>query len=399
MLFCRRISLVAMCVASLQWFSSTPSMGAQSETAVYLPDSYNAATKWPMLILLHGMGATGDLQDLHLGISERVSSRQFILIVPDARPTADFGVTNDGLLQIISEMSRDYSIDSRKIFLIGHSMGGYQALSFGCAYGNKLAGMVISSASGKCQRGVAPVKMLLATGDTDVPDSYVDSTVNSWRQVNGCAADSNVTPGLDLQWDVAGAETTKTEWSHCGQSSSVVSLRSQFGRHVPIFKGAFADAVLDFLLGASRRGQVAAAQSTNCVAQNDDKGRYVSSVQEQVGARTVLRISEYSDSQCASRSSTIEYSGPAGQGRGDTVMGLTLDQVSATASSQRVVDDLNGLAAQGLCNQRWSLGVPVVVSGASSEQRQACISSAGKISGPSAQVKKLVLSYVFSPPM
>lgn len=387
-------------VLSLACFVSVAGFAAELETAVYLPKQYNTDVQWPVVILLHGSGATGDMQDLHLGIGERVSKKGIILVVPEARAAAVSGArmnSSTALIQLIAQIARDYSVDRQRVYLIGHSMGGYQSLQFACDHGDLIAGMVISAASGVCSNGVAPVKMLIATGDADVSDQAIDSTLEGWRLNNNCNTSAVVTPGLDLHWEIAGAETTKSRWNDCAAGASIVSLRSHNGRHVPIFKGEFADQALDFLLGA---GEAFGVIRTGCVPEGDDRNRFVTSELQRTTVQTALTVNEYADPRCTDLRATVVYTGPGGQGNGQPVFGIKFEQVTLTPRSADIVTALNGNGTlRPLCNQNWQQNLPVTVAGRNSAGRQSCVTTTGNISDSASFAKRLVLSYVFSPPL
>ena len=381
--------------------NSVSAFALPADTAVYLPDGYRSDSQWPLVVLLHGSGATGDMQDLHLGISARVSKKGMILAVPEARPTAGSGITsNEQMLTLLEQLKTAYSVDPSRIYLIGHSMGGYQSLSFACDHGDKIAGMVISAAVGVCRNSTNPVNMLLATGTADLSEANVEATLNSWRRVNGCTGTPEITEGHDLHWEISGGETKKSEWSGCTDGAKIVSLRSQNGRHVPIFKTSFADQALDFLLGTTTE-DTQTLDSTACTAENDDAGNYTTSTTTTDAAATVLTINQYSDAACSNLLATVTFSGPGNQGQGQAISSLKFDNVSLTPVAATVVTELNGQAPtiRPLCGQNWQSNVSASLSGRSGATRQSCIGSVGGISGPAAFVKKLVLSYMFSPPL
>jgi polyhydroxybutyrate depolymerase len=389
---------VVTVIASWHLLNASHSFAADSETAVYLPVQYDPDQQWPVVILLHGAGATGDMQDLHLGISERVSSKGIILVVPEARPVAGPGMnSSDLLLRLIADISRDYSVDADRIFLIGHSMGGYQSLRFACDHGEKIAGMVISAASGSCTNGPVPVSLLLATGDADISDQSVASTISSWRQTNGCTAAPAVTPDLDMHWDIAGAESIRTQWDGCNRDTSVSSLRSRHGRHVPMYRGEFSELALDFLLKNTRQS---VQKKNNCVAEGDDRKRFVTNTLRITSDKTLLSVSEYSDDQCQALVATVEFSGPGNQGGNQHVFGLKFDEAAVIPFAADVIDELNGNQNQrALCGKSWNADDRIAISGRSAAGRQSCVATMGNISGPASFVKRLILSYMFSPPL
>lgn len=370
------------------------------ETAVYIPEQYGRDRQWPLVILLHGAGATGDMQDLHLGISERVSAKGFILAVPEAR-VAGSGSNADFLLGLVGELKQKYQIDDQKVFLIGHSMGGYQSLRFACDHGDVIAGMVISAAAGVCETGRAPVRLLLATGDADISDAHVIATTNSWRRVNGCTESSSLVEGFDLHWDIAGSESALTAWSECAANSAVASLRSRYGRHIPIFRGEFAQVALDFLLtGVPAQ---APARRSDCVAEGDDRRRFVKHSLNNVGQQRLLTVQEFADSECTRPLSTVTFAGPAASVARNrapsSVYPLRFESVGVTVHDVSVAVDLSNGQGQEtpLCNQEWQPETEYSLSGRDSVARRSCLTSVGNIAGPASFIKKLLLSYMFAP--
>jgi polyhydroxybutyrate depolymerase len=393
-----KASLFSVVVAFL--LNSVSAFALPADTAVYLPEGYRSDSQWPLVVLLHGSGATGDMQDLHLGISARVSKKGMILAVPEARPTAGSGITsNQQMLTLLEQLKTAYSVDPSRIYLIGHSMGGYQSLSFACDHGDKIAGMVISAAVGVCRNSTHPVNMLLATGTSDLSETNVEATLASWRRVNGCNGSPEITDGLDLHWEISGGETKKSLWTGCTDGSKIASLRSSNGRHVPIFKGSFADQALDFLLGTTSES-VEFLETTACTAENDDAGNYTTSTTQSDASSTVLTINQYSDSACRNLLASVAFSGPGNQGQ-QSVSSLKFESVTLTPVAATIVTELNGQAptVRPLCGQTWQTNVAANLSGRSGATRQSCVGSVGSISGPAAFVKKLVLSYMFSPPL
>jgi polyhydroxybutyrate depolymerase len=376
-------------------FSSRGSAAPQ-DTAVYLPHDYSRDRAWPLVILLHGSQATGDMQDLHLGLSERVTRKGVILAVPEKTTAGDGMTSTDQLDALIASLKRSYSIDAARTFLIGHSMGGYQALAFACARPGVVAGVVASAAVDPCEDGTAPTRLLLATGDADLSDRLVDATTASWREINGCRDAPSRVNGLDLQWDVAGAESSATRWTGCADDASIVSLRSRFGRHVPIFRGAMADAMLEFLLHGDL--DLTPFLTGNCVAEGDDRGRYLASDTEVTSARTTVAVREYADAACSDLKATVTFSGPGGQASAGEVAPLAFETVQLEPASASVVDALNGSARGGaFCGTSWRAGTALSLSGRDDARRLACMRTMGEVTGTDSLVKRLVLSYLFAP--
>ena len=76
------------------------------------------------------------------------------------------------------------------------------------------------------------------------------TTIADWVTLDGCGATADTSsPPLDLDTQLAGAETTVTKYaSGCKPGGHAELWTIQGGGHIPNFSGAFAPAVVDFLL-------------------------------------------------------------------------------------------------------------------------------------------------------
>jgi acetyl esterase/lipase len=105
----------------------------------YVPASYDAKKKWPMVVALHGMGGDENsfFTNYDNGLIRRIAEeRGYIVACPKGRqPTSMYiGDAERDVLDVIKEMKREFSIDDDRVYLMGHSMGGYG--SWGIAVNN-----------------------------------------------------------------------------------------------------------------------------------------------------------------------------------------------------------------------------------------------------------------------
>src|SRR5262249_43086562 len=96
----------------------------------YIPTNYDAKMKWPMVVALHGMG--GDENSFFTGydngaIRRVAEERGYIVVCPIGRgPYSMYlAAAERDVIDVINEMKRDFSIDDDRVYLMGHSMGGY----------------------------------------------------------------------------------------------------------------------------------------------------------------------------------------------------------------------------------------------------------------------------------
>jgi len=80
------------------------------------------------------------------------------------------------------------------------------------------------------------------------------TSVADWATFDGCGTPADMSqPPLDIEADLAGAETTVTEYKSGCQSGAQVDLWTMNGAgHIPGFNATFVPAVFDFLLAHSR---------------------------------------------------------------------------------------------------------------------------------------------------
>src|SRR6266571_5848456 len=108
---------------------NTESEGKTRTYYLVVPDQVTAAHPAPLLLLLHGSGRNG------LSLVEKwkdlATKEGIILVGPDAINSQGWSSPVDGpdfLHDLISDLKSKYSIDSRRMYLFGHSAGATFAL-------------------------------------------------------------------------------------------------------------------------------------------------------------------------------------------------------------------------------------------------------------------------------
>lgn len=96
---------------------------------LFIPEAYDFRKPAPLVVALHGMGGDeNSMFDSYAGSVKRAAERLGLLVAcPKGRDTASMyrGVAEQDVMDVLAEVRRDYRIDPNRIYLMGHSMGGY----------------------------------------------------------------------------------------------------------------------------------------------------------------------------------------------------------------------------------------------------------------------------------
>jgi polyhydroxybutyrate depolymerase len=245
-----------------------------------VPAGYDGHAPVPLVILLHGYGSTGMGQATYFRLPALADARGFLLAAPDGTPDAtgrrfwnatdaccDFAnVPVDDVAyvsSIIDDVSARYSVDPRRIYLVGHSNGGFMSHRAACDLSPRIAAIVSLAGAvwkdpARCQP-TSPVAVLEVHGDADNTVRYdggavtlgapaypsASDTVATWAAKNGCG--SALTPGrtLDLITSQTGEETQTAAYAGCRAAVELWTIRG--GVHVPRLTATWPEAIYEFL--------------------------------------------------------------------------------------------------------------------------------------------------------
>ena len=266
---------------------------------VRIPSDYTTNTRYPLIIVLHGLGVSGAIQSAYLGLEERVDTKQFVLVVPDgtenqsgtrfwnATPAccARVAALQDGLdvdeytviddvayiRSLIQSAADTYSIDPARIGLFGHSNGGFMALRMACEASDLVTSVVSLAGStfdddASCTPTTNPVSVLAMHGDDDATIAYdggeilserypgAIETVERFAAHAGCDTNSAVMgENLDVVENIAGAETTVVQIPGCAEGVDVELWTIVDGPHIPgPWVASAQDSMVDWLIEHTR---------------------------------------------------------------------------------------------------------------------------------------------------
>jgi predicted esterase len=140
---------------------------------IFIPAAYDGSKATPLVVALHGMG--GDENGMFDGYKETLKREAervgFIVACPKGRESASMyrGSAEQDVLDVMKEVERDYRIDTKRVYLMGHSMGGYGTWSVAMAHPELFAALGPISGGGDIN-GMAKIKNIpeyVVHGDDD----------------------------------------------------------------------------------------------------------------------------------------------------------------------------------------------------------------------------------------
>ena len=278
-------SSIRYTVGSARWSiapSTTTSTTIVSTARAYskfIPSSYSKDTSLPLVVLLHGYGATGALQESYMKFESVAEKNKFMLVYPDGTVDSsgkqfwnatdaccDFfsAVADDVyLLSILKEMESSYSIDAKRIYFVGHSNGGFMSYRMACKYPDRIA--AIASLAGAsyfkttdcgAKSSVSVLQVhgtkdgtILYDGGQILGTSYPGAVASAsqWATFNQCTQNAVTrSTKFDLEPNITGDETSVTAWTNCQNSSEVELWTMEGATHIPTLASTFATKIWEF---------------------------------------------------------------------------------------------------------------------------------------------------------
>lgn len=256
---------------------------------VYVPSSYDPTQRTPLLLLLHAILFDGDIQEAYFRLGPEAEARGIIYAYPDG--TVDsagtrfwnatdaccdfFNLEPDDsgyVLSLIDAIERELNVDPRRVWLAGHSNGGFLSNRLACDAGERIA--ALASLAGPTWKDGAncptyePVSILHVHGTLDPVVLYgggtwlgasgpypgAEESTQWWASRNGCDSVDKSAPDINLSSGVFGNETEVWRWQNGDLDTSVELWRVRFAQHSPIFNSSFAPRLMDFLESRPKPG-------------------------------------------------------------------------------------------------------------------------------------------------
>jgi len=226
---------------------------------VHLPSNYEVSSFFPLLIALHGRLGTGKKMIRQTGFNVIADREGFIVVYPEGfkRGWADGrGITHadkqgvddvafiDKLIKVLQEK---FSIDHTRIYVAGHSNGGFMAQRLAIERSHKFAAVAVVAASLSvwlASRFIPsrPMPVSFINGTADPVTPYVggrqpggarvlsvEDTVKIWVRFNGCKKSPEVQEIHGLNGETVVSVFT---YSTCQDRTKVKLYRIEGGVHV-----------------------------------------------------------------------------------------------------------------------------------------------------------------------
>ena len=199
--------------------------GRERTYEVHVPAGYQNTHAVPLVLALHGRLGTGQ-GEAKLSHFDTVSDAHgFIVVYPDglerswadgrgASPSEKKGVNDVKFVsELIDKLSREYQIDSSRVYATGMSNGGFMTGKLACDLSGKIAAVAIVAASlsentaANCHPEM-PVSVLVMQGTADPLVPFEggslgkngdrgkilshDDTVRKWQEIDGCSTEPQI---------------------------------------------------------------------------------------------------------------------------------------------------------------------------------------------------------------
>lgn len=251
-------------------------VGEERPSRLVIPPAWEpGGAQLPLVVLLHGYTATGELQDVYLGVSSTGSDLGYLTLTPNGTTdergnqfwnATDFEqfVDDAGYLEgLIDEVIAGYNADPDRVYLVGHSNGGFMANKLACDIPERIAGIaaIAGGVFGAGSDCLAPMRVLFIQGTDDGTVPFeggvflggrvlgAEDTVELWRGAGGCSDTSRGEGPFDYDLLAPGEETTITVWEDCAPSALVELWSMEGSGHIPGFLPSFRRAMMERLLG------------------------------------------------------------------------------------------------------------------------------------------------------
>jgi len=255
-------------------------VGGDRPVTVHVPAGLDPSNPTPLVILLHGFGASGFVQELVFQLQPEADKRGFLYAHPDGTIDADnkrfwnatdaccdFGNTMVDdvayLSNLVKEIGEHHQVDPKRVFFTGHSNGGFMSHRLACDKPDLIAAVASLAGStyldpAKCTAaesiGVLQIHgtkddSVLYEGEMQNGVGYpsAQNTIAIWAEKNGCDPMATEAAPIDIDAVLDGSETLVTRHGNCKPGGAAELWTMQGAGHIPGLGPNFAPSLIDWL--------------------------------------------------------------------------------------------------------------------------------------------------------
>ena len=240
--------------------------GLTREYSIYVPESYDGTTSFPLLFNFHGGGGNIAFHIAIADMSPIADTANFIVIYPQARPDPSDGNSFNWIPKVpgtfddvpfisslIDTIASSYQINQDRIYACGYSLGGDMCFELACKLNSRIAAIAPVARTMQANPDsfcspVHPTGVLTILGTDDNTSPYngltylgteyylsAEETHNYWASHNNCDINptmSTVSPSVE-----------RYTWSTTSGCSYVEELKVIGGGHD--WPGSFGNMTID----------------------------------------------------------------------------------------------------------------------------------------------------------
>ena len=125
--------------------------------AVFVPSSYDSSQPAPLIVSLHGLGRSHDWLMGYHGLLDQAEANGYIVVTPlgyirrgwygsrELDDMQDAQRSEQDVMNVLQLMRDEFSVDSNRIYLWGHSMGGAGTYHIAAKYPDIFAGLGVAA--------------------------------------------------------------------------------------------------------------------------------------------------------------------------------------------------------------------------------------------------------------
>jgi polyhydroxybutyrate depolymerase len=278
-----QITLLLCALLSASWSAAQTIDFGRGPVLVSAPEDYRNATDLPLIVLLHGYTSSGQSITNYWGLGRLVEDYGFVLAAPDGTRESngnqnpfwnatdaccnfENSPVNDSayIRHIIDQIKTSHPIDPDRVYVIGHSNGGFMSLRMAYEHSDVIAAVISMAGANHLEQREPPpfpVHVLQIHGSNDETIAFqggairevrypsARGTVERWADYNGCRRPGVSREMRDLEASLPGYETGVLKFAAgCKPGGSAELWTIAGGTHTPVVSESYGAQLVEWLL-------------------------------------------------------------------------------------------------------------------------------------------------------